>query len=611
LKRALMVSGALLLSACSDDPVNIGSKDFAENQILAEMFALLIEEAGLPVDRQIPLGDTATIFEALRAGDIDLYPEYTGTGLALLGLPASVDGDASRAAVAAEVERLGITVLGPLGFGTTYAVVVEAGLADELGLDEVEDLTAISGDLRLAVPGEFATRPEVGLRAFLDRYGLDFERVEVVPEERRRAVYDRLIDDRADVAIGFGTDPEIASYGLTVLAADDDFFPDYSAIPVVSSDALARHPEIASALGLLEGRISLEQMRSWDRSAIVEGWQPREVARAALAEMELLEPGPGRVQSSFLLAIDPADVGDEMANVVLRAARQSVKGRSVEFLGVGDPVGAVLDGRARVALVPAIAQFEITDGEGILNPRVETIAAVGTYYVHALSLADGPPTLGEADQIAAGPVGSPTHQLAEAIAAQSDPPKEIVELGSGAAEVAVEALRSGEVDAAILLAPLGDTDVVQALEGAAGVDLVPAVDWWSGAVRAGLPFLRIATIPESAYDRDQVETLAMQATVIGPAPTASVLGDQGPSTFSDEPRPVTDQAVLAFNENLGPHADVARYLRPSAALAPQVGRVERALNRTPGFTVLSLGIVAFLAWAGWLFTRPPEKGRLR
>jgi hypothetical protein len=116
-------------------------------------------------------------------------------------------------------------------------------------------------------------------------------------------------------------------------------------------------------------------------------------------------------------------------------------------------------------------------------------------------------------------------------------------------------------------------------------------------------------IPRSTYGTEAVPTLAMQATLVGPAPPDTVLGAQGPSTYSDDLWPVTDQAVLTFNQDLGPHPDVGRYLRPAAALTPQVGRVERALNRTPGYTVLSLGIFLFLAWAGWLLARPAKAER--
>ena len=605
--RAFTLLAVLALAACGDPPLRVASKDFAENRILAEMFALLLESQGLTVDRQIPLGDTAVVFEALRSGRTDLYPEYTGTGLALLGLPPTADGAASRERVREELERLGITVLEPLGFESTYVVVVGPRLARERGVAEVADLANVASDLRIAVAEEFASRPEVGLQAFTDRYGLEFGTVEVVPEEERRSVYDLLLDGRADVVVGFGTDPEIATYGLTALEPSGDFFPDFSAIPVVSTGAMARHPEIAAALGALAGRLDVEQMRALVSAVALDGRTPGEVAREGLAALDLLEAETAAVAQPLRLAVDPAEVGGEMTSEVLRAARAAVTGRGLALLETENPVGAIFDGRARVALVPAVAQFDIDGEEARLLDGIETVAAVGSYYLHALARADGPASLAQAGRIAAGPAGTASHRLARAAAGRSDPPAEVVSLDSTSAAAAVGAVTSGAADAAIVLAPLGSIQVANALRGG-DIELIPAVEWWVGAARVGLPFLRIATIPGPVYGKAPVSTLAMQATVIGPAPSDDVLGEQGPSTYSEVQKPVTDQVVLAFNEALGPHPAVAHYLRPSAVLTPQVSRVVRALNRTPGYTVLSLGIIAFLVWAGWLLMRPDERG---
>ena len=427
-----------------------------------------------------------------------------------------------------------------------------------------------------------------------------------MPEEKRRSVYDLLLDERADVVVGFGTDPEIAAYRLTVLEPSGDFFPDFSAIPVVSTGAMARHPEIAAALGALAGRLDVERMRALVGAVALDGRAPREVAREALAALGLLDAGPAVLAQPFRLAVDPAEVGAEMTSKVLRAVRGAVTGRGVALFETGNPVGAILDGRARTALVPAIAQFDIDGDQARLLDGIETIAVVGSYYLHALARADGPASLARAARIGAGPVGTASHRLARATARRSDPPAEVVTLDSTRAAAAVEAVASGVVDAAIVLAPLESVDVADALQGA-DVGLIPAVEWWVGAARVGLPFLRLATIPGVAYGNTPVSTLAMQATVVGPAPSDDVLGDQGPSTYSEAQRPVTDQVVLALNEALGPHPAVGHYLRPAAILTPQVGRIERALNRTPGYTVLSLGIIAFLVWAVWLLVRPGEQ----
>lgn len=136
-----------------------------------------------------------------------------------------------------------------------------------------------------------------------------------------------------------------------------------------------------------------------------------------------------------------------------------------------------------------------------------------------------------------------------------------------------------------------------------GLRLIPANDWWAGAARLAFPFLGVAAIPASPQNVEPVPTLSMQAVVLGPAPSSEALGQQGPSTYNEAPRPVTDQVVLAFNDNLGPHPDVGYSMRRADVLVPNSESGKQALNLTPGYTVLSLGILAFLLWATWLLVR--------
>jgi osmoprotectant transport system permease protein len=595
---------AFLLTACVDQPVRVASKDFAENQILAEMLALLIEDAGVPVDRQIPYGETEAVFQGLRTGEIDIYPEYTGTGLELLGLPPAVDTTVARETITREIGQLGISSLDPLGFETTYAVVVEASLAQERGLEAVDDLQSVAPELRLVVAEAFARRPEVGLQAFLDRYGLEFAETEIINEDERQSIYDLMLDGRFDVAVGFGTDPEIETYGLVILQPTGDFFPSYAAIPIVSTSTIVQSPEVAVAVSRLAGKLDLETMRSLNNEVVINSRPPREVAREALADLDLIEDSSSLRTTSFLVAVDPADVGDPMTNNMLRAARRAIKGHDLRLLETQNPIGTIFGRTARIALVPSIAQFRFSGNDASHIEKLETIAAVGSYYIHTLAMPNGPEALGDAKRIATGPIGSSSHKLASAVSGITG--AELVPLDATSAEAAIEALKDGLADSAIVLTPLGNSKLSAALADQDKIELISAADWWRGAARLSLPFLRIATIPENTYGpniQEAITTLAMQATVVGPAPSASALGDQGPSTYSYELKPITDQAVLAFNENLGSHPDVGRYLRPATVLTPQFQRIERALNRTPGFTVLSLGIFAFLCWAIWLLVR--------
>ena len=244
--------------------------------------------------------------------------------------------------------------------------------------------------------------------------------------------------------------------------------------------------------------------------------------------------------------------------------------------------------------------------------RLESIAAIGSDFVHALAAPGGPARLQDAERIATGPPGSASHRLGLIVAATLLPEPEIIALESSDAAAGVAAIAEDRADLALLLAPLGRRDIAEALSGNPGLRLVPAAGWWQGATRLAQPYPRPALIPAGTYAvaPDPVETLAMQALVVGPAADAVAMGHQGPVTYSDDPRPVTEATVRAFNANLGDNPDVNPLLRPAAALQPQPDPAMQPLNRDPAYTVFSLLIICFIGWAIWLLTRPLKRGLL-
>ena len=595
----------LTLAACSQPTIRVGSKNFAENRILAEMFALLLEDAGFRVERTIPVGDTTSTFESLRSGGIDLYPEYTGTGLVLLGLPASPDPNQAFVVMTREFSKAGLTVLNRLGFQNTYTVLIREDLATAPGIASIHDLVGEAPELRIAVSEEFARRPHDGLQPFLDHFGLRFAEVIIVPPEERLQLYDLLLEGQADVIVGFQTDPQIADYNLRALSADDPFFPAYEAVPLITEAALSRAPEIGILLQKLAGRLDEQRMRALNRDVVFGGRSPRSVARAALAQLHLLPGSAAPAEPDIRAAIDPWEQRTPMTTKVLRAARQTLPDREVDLLKSVTPVAAVLRREARVALAPSIAQFRIVDGTAQLQPELETIAATGSVFVHALGRRNVTAGLAEARSIAGGPVGSPSYKLAQAIAAWRTPAPAVVSLPDTDAGTAAAAVAAGKADVALVIASLGRPDLVAALRLDGPVRLIPASRWWVGSARLALPFLSKARITAQAYPAvaEPVETLAMQATVVGPSPPATVIGRQGPSSYSEDTYPVTDAVVLAFNRHLGPHPDIGPHLHRAAALTPDRQRPERRLNPQPGQTVLSLAIVAYLGWCLWLLVR--------
>ncbi len=302
----LMV-GMLPASSAQDDAptITVGSKDFTEQVLLGEMLAALLEDAGYDVERQLNLGGTAVVHEALLNGEIDTYAEYTGTGLlAILDLALTdatpVAGTAAASPVPADTaaavydrvreeyrSRFGLVWLDPLGFNNTYTLAMREEQATELGVETISDLQAIAGDLTFGGTQEFLTRPD-GLPGLTETYDLQFaEAVGLDPG----IMYQAVDSDQVDVISAFATDGRIPALGLVTLEDDLGFFPPYVAAPVVRQELLEEDPAIGEALNQLAGLIDDETMAGLNLQIDQEGEEPGDVARAFLTEQGIIDEG--------------------------------------------------------------------------------------------------------------------------------------------------------------------------------------------------------------------------------------------------------------------------------------------------------------------------------
>jgi glycine betaine/choline ABC-type transport system substrate-binding protein len=244
----------------------VGGKDFTEQEILTEMLALLIEgNTDLTVARKPYLGGTMVCFNALKAGDLDLYAEYTGTGLVnILDRKAIPDPQESYSVVKqAFAEQYRIAWLEPFGFNNTYTLTLRRKQAEELGIETFSDLAehVTSGKdpaLSAGFTAEFLDRPD-GYKGLAAAYGLTFasEPKQLDPGLMYRACSDGSVD----VICAFATDGRIAAYDLAVLEDDRRFFPPYFAAPLVRQATLAEHPELEALLNRLAGRIDDQTMQ--------------------------------------------------------------------------------------------------------------------------------------------------------------------------------------------------------------------------------------------------------------------------------------------------------------------------------------------------------------
>ena len=270
-------------------PVVVASKPFAESFILAEAFALLLEDRGIPVDRRLGLASTEVIFQAMRAGEVDVYPEYTGTALtAVLGQEASGTSSQVFARVSqAFEERWGARWLPPLGFENTYAVAMRRSHADSLGIATLSELAAAAEDMRGGFSPDFIGRPD-GLPGLSQAYGLALRDVRSLLQAVK---YEALSRGEVDVIDGYSTDGAIPRFDLRILTDDRGFFPPYDAAPVVSRRVADGRPEVIAALTLLGARIDVALMQAMNRRAEVDGAPIETVAAELLVAVGLREEG--------------------------------------------------------------------------------------------------------------------------------------------------------------------------------------------------------------------------------------------------------------------------------------------------------------------------------
>ncbi len=608
MKWWLSVLMAVVLAGCSSEAVRVGSKDTTESRILAEMFALLIEENGSQVKRMPGLGRTEVVYQALQEDSIDLYPEYSGTALAMMGAPRVTDPEEAWALARDSLADNQLLLLERLGFESNYVVLTRPAIASTHALESVASLTSTSTELRLGVTQSFAERPRDGLESFLDRFGLRFDGIDVFANADQEGLYNALLERQVDLIVGLSTDPEIVDYDLVALPDHTDFFPEYQAAALTSRQAVERSPEIVEALAPLAGKIDNELMQQLNAAVSLDGRPVNRVAHRALYDLGLLATPPRERVPVLDIAVETPTLGTEAGIETLRAVRKSLRGRDVGLQASVTPVQSLLQGNARLALAPAVAAFELQDGQVRRDDRLEAVAAVTSSFLHALTSSGSPVSLVDAERIATGPEGSASHTLGAVIAAVSPHEVALVPLANDSAQIAAEALRADAADVALVFAVPGRTDVAEAL-ATGDFTLDDADAWWHSSARLMLPVMREARISADVYPGiDRVATLSTQLVLFGPAPPKrQVMGQQGPSAYFDENRALTDATVEAINRHLGWHAALDPHLQRAAALMPQVNLREDRINPYPGRAILLLVILAYLVWAGWLFVRP-ERG---
>ena len=283
-----LVTASFLTGCSSDNTVIVGSKDFSENIVVGEMFAQLIEaKTDLKVDRKLNMGGTFVCFEALKNGDIDVYPEYTGTALtAQLNMDVINDPDEAYRVVSDEFDKqFDIKWLEPMGFNNTYALAITDEAYQKYGVETCSDLAEVSNELVFGSDHEFFNRQD-GFDAVTEAYGLEFKGEPTKMDISLK--YQAIGEGDIDLTNVFMTDGPIRQYNLKVLEDDKSFFPPYYASPIIRNDTLEKHPELEDILNSLAGKIDDEKMIEVNYKVDVEGQAVEDAAREFLETNGLL-----------------------------------------------------------------------------------------------------------------------------------------------------------------------------------------------------------------------------------------------------------------------------------------------------------------------------------
>ena len=283
LATAVVLLSSSLAARKASGAIVIGSKNFTEQLILGELLAQAIEQdAGLAVDRRLNLGGTLICDRALIAGDIDAYVEYTGTALTAVFHEPAV-GDASRVfdIVRDKYSRTGRTLLAPLGFNNTFAILVRGRDARTLGLRTIDDAARAAARWRAGFGYEFLERPD-GYPGLAKAYGLRFAAAPSVMD--LTLSYRALASGQVDLIAGDATAGLIKGLDLVQLEDNRRYFPPYDAAVVARGETLLKHPEMRAALERLSGRVSAADMRAMNYAADAEHRDIRTIVREFLAD---------------------------------------------------------------------------------------------------------------------------------------------------------------------------------------------------------------------------------------------------------------------------------------------------------------------------------------
>ncbi|SHJ17938.1 osmoprotectant transport system permease protein [Clostridium amylolyticum] len=267
----------------------IAGKLGSEPEILINMYKLLIEdETDIKVTLKPGMGKTSFLFNALKSGDIDIYPEFTGTALETFIKENAKNKDPQQVYEQARQgmeSKFNMAFLEPMKYNNTYALAVSSELAKKYSLTKISQLNNIENQVKAGFTLEFADR-EDGYLGIKKHYGLNFNNLKTMEPKLR---YTAIKSGDIDLIDAYSTDSEIEQYNLKVLEDDKQFFPPYQGAPLMLTKTLEKYPEVGKSLNKLSGKITDDEMRKMNYEVNVEGKSAKEIAENYLQKEGLIK----------------------------------------------------------------------------------------------------------------------------------------------------------------------------------------------------------------------------------------------------------------------------------------------------------------------------------
>ncbi|MBB6449147.1 osmoprotectant transport system permease protein [Geomicrobium halophilum] len=289
LTSALLIVTLPTLIPAQQSDLTIGGKLDAEPEILANMYKHLIESTmDMNVEVEAGLGGTDIVFDALLAGDIDMYPEFTGTAyVELLGQdPSDMNEEEVYEATKEGIETTyNLVYLEPMAYNNTYALAVSKSIGEEYDLETVSDLESYQNQLTAGFTFEFLDRPDDGYAALKETYGFEFSDVNGLDSGLRSQAIE---EGEVEVIDAYSTDAYLVEYDMVVLEDDEELFPPYEGAPLLREEVLMKYPELEGILNTLAGEITDEEMQEMNYLVDYEDIDPEAVALHYLQDKGLL-----------------------------------------------------------------------------------------------------------------------------------------------------------------------------------------------------------------------------------------------------------------------------------------------------------------------------------